>query len=101
MTDLDKADIARVLRSNLIRLEAALATCRPQEMVFAWPDYWIGIKIGSDGPQAVSIDRATIVRLNDKRTFHNGAKVQAAILPRMVALEGAIELQRSTLSRFA
>lgn len=102
MTDQDKADIRRKIASNLIRLEAALRSARPQEMVFAWPDYWIGIKITSDGaPQACAIDRATVVRLNDSRTFHNGFKVQAAMLPRMVALEGAIEQTRQTLAMLA
>jgi len=102
MTDQDKAELRRLVSANLIRLEAALRTARPQEMVFAWPDYWVGIKITSDGaPQACAIDRATVVRLNDRRTFHNGNRVQAALLPRMVALEGAIEQTRLTLARLA
>lgn len=95
-----KSEFASVFRRNLTALETALAANKPGSKVWVWP-YHLAVAVNGCECQAVSIDRATIVRKPDGRTFKNGAGVYAALTDRADALKAAIEETKGHLARFA
>lgn len=96
-----KSEFATVFRRNLSALETALAANKPGSKVWAWSAYHLAVAVTDGACQAVSIDRATIVRKPDGRTFKNGAGVPAVLVDRAEALKAAIEDTKGHLARFA
>src|SRR5688572_33350468 len=90
-TLMTKTEFAAVFRRNLTALETALAANKPGSKVWAWSAYHLGVAVKDGECQAVSLDRATIVRKPDGRTFKNGAGKPAALVDRADALRAAIE----------
>jgi hypothetical protein len=80
---------------NVEELKSAIAVCdlHPNPgYVFVWPEYWLGVYVtgSKTACYAVGVQRATIVRKEDKRVFTNGKGEQAVLMPTREALEGAL-----------
>lgn len=98
---LTKAKVAATIRANIARMSAALATNEPAAKVYCWNAYGLGVTFKGSDCGVVSIERATIVRKPDGRTFHNGANVPAVLMSRADALQAAIASATETLAAFA
>lgn len=95
-----KTEFRAVFARNLAALETALAANKPGSKIWVWP-YHLAVAVNGSECQAVSIDRATIVRKPDGRTFKNGHGAQAVLTDRADALRAAIEETKGHLARFA
>lgn len=91
-------ELRATLNSRIAALETEIATGKPG-YIFAWFNYGIGVMVAEDGPRVVGVDLATIVRLQDRRTFNNGANVPAAIIDRKMAMRAALAMVRNTLAQ--
>ena len=89
------AEVLATFANNVEALKTAIAVCDLQPNpghVFVWPQYWLGVYVTASktGCQAVAMNRATIVRKEDKRVFTNGHGEKAVLMPTREALEGAL-----------
>lgn len=96
-----KAEVAATIRANIARMQAALASNKPDAKVYCWNAYGLGVLANQDGVSVVSIERATIIRKPSNVTYRNGANVPAVLMCRAVALEAAIASASQTLTAFA
>ena len=103
MTDIEitKAKVAATIKANIARMQAALASAKPEQKVYCWNAYGLGVLTDQEGVSVVSIERATIIRKPSNVTYRNGANVPAVLMPRGEALQAAIASAQSTLAHFA
>jgi len=92
-----KADLTATIISNIEELETALAGNSPADMILAWPSVNLGVLFNGDKPQAVRVDRATIVTRADRRDVRNGRNDRAVIVLRSKAIEAALVESRNLL----
>lgn len=92
-----KARILKTIADNISSMEAALNDGRTG-YVFFWPEHCLSVRVLSEGQTVCAPDRATIVKLNDGRTFTNGAKQRAVLIDRREALQRSIAHSRRILA---
>jgi len=93
-----KADLTATIESNIAELESALATNNSGAMIMVWPSVNLGVLFNGDKPQAVRVDRATIVTRSDRRDVRNGRNDRAVIALRSKAIEAALVESRELLN---
>lgn len=101
ITEQAKTEIRDTINANIRRMNDALATAKPNQLVWAWSHYGLGVIVNADGISTHCISRATVITKPDSRTFKNGNGEFARLMPRREALEVAILAAQKSLAIFA
>ena len=88
------AQVRASFTDRIAKLKAELASCPHQNTyVFCWDKYALGVKLNpaTGNPVTVGVEDAMIVRRDDRRTFYNGSREKARLIPRHWALQMALK----------
>jgi meiotically up-regulated gene 157 (Mug157) protein len=97
-----RTEILSAIDKNIADLRAALASCQEGEIIYAWINSGLGVKLDAAGnPSVVGTAYATIVDRDDMRTFSNGANFQAIKVFRKLALTKALESSEASRAHLA
>jgi hypothetical protein len=96
--------LRKAYAGRIAALQTALKIAKPNEYVHVWTDYGIGVQVNrytGEAPwlRVVGVEQATIVKASDARTFNNGQGKPAILMPRIEAMQRALQDTRGFLAK--
>lgn len=97
-----RTEILSAIDLNIADIRCALASCKEEDVIYAWIHSGLGVQLDCAGsPSVVGTAHATVVGRDDMRAFSNGAGFPATKVFRKLALTKALESAEASRAHLA